>query len=80
MSNYDVTISRLMKETESGAVKTEIWAKIKDKQTDHTIDERIWWQDDEGIYHDGTPNLPADIRRSVDTAWIEKKRSWQKTD
>lgn len=76
MSDYDIKISKMLKEGEDGALKTEIWAEITDKETCTTMNRRIWWEDDEGIYHDGVPDLPVEIRSAVDNAWIEKSRKW----
>ena len=76
MSNYDIEISKLLKESENGTIKTEIWTKITDKRNYETITKRIWWQDDNGVYHDETPTLPCDVRQDVDNAWIEKSRKW----
>ena len=41
-----------------------------------TMNKLIWWEDNEGIFHDGTPGLPVDLREMVDNAWIEKSRKW----
>lgn len=76
MNSKMVEIERILKEGMEGKQKTEIWAKIIDPKTKKTKDILIWWEDDEGIFHDETPNLPADIRDIVDNAWIEKKRQW----
>jgi len=76
MSNYDVHIKRLLKESNTGNVKTEIWAEITNKDTHETIKKLIWWEDDEGIYHDETSDLPVELRGLVDNAWIEKSRKW----
>lgn len=74
MSVYDIKINKLLKEGESGNVKTEIWAEIINKDTLTTMNKLIWWQDDSGIIHDGTPNIPVNLRGLVDNAWIEKRR------
>jgi hypothetical protein len=76
MSNYHVNIKRLLKQSTSGGKKTEIWAEITDKKTCTTMNRRIWWRDDDGIFHDETPDLPAEVRSYVDNAWIEKSRKW----
>jgi len=76
MSEYDVNIKRLLKEGETGNIKTEIWAEITNKNTCETMNRRIWWKDDNGIFHDGTPKLPVEFRDAVDNAWIEKSRRW----
>lgn len=76
MSDYDIKINKLLKVDRDGTIKTEIWTKIKDKKTFKTISKRIWWEDDEGIYHDETPDLPIDLRKDIDNAWIEKSRKW----
>ncbi len=33
MSSYDIKISRLLKESTNGTMKTEIWTKITDRKT-----------------------------------------------
>lgn len=76
MDSRMVEVSRVIKEGIEGREKTEIWAKITDKNTKKTRDTLIWWEDDDGTFHDETPNLPADLRDKVDNAWIEKRRHW----
>jgi len=76
MAEYDIKVTRLFKKGESGDTKTEIWAQIRNRDTNESRNERIWWEDDEGVYHDGTKNLPAEIREKVDNAWLEKSRKW----
>ena len=76
MSDYDIRISRLLKEGKDGTIRTEIWTKIKDKKTCEIASKRIWWEDDDGIYHDGTSDLPIELRKDIDNAWIEKSRKW----
>lgn len=76
MSNYDIKISKLLKDCKDGTTKTEIWTKIKDKKTSKIISKRIWWEDEKGIYHDATPELPINLRKHIDNAWIEMKRKW----
>ena len=76
MSEYDVNIKRLLKEGKKGDIKTEIWAEITNKKTYVTMTKRIWWEDDDGIYHDGTSELPVELLDVVDNAWIEKSRKW----
>ena len=76
MSEYDINIKRLLKEGEKGNIKTEIWAEITNRSTCETINRRIWWEDDDGVFHDGAPNLPMELRGDVDNAWIEKSRKW----
>jgi len=75
MSDYNIEINKLVKETENGIIKTEIWAEITDKETNETMKNRIWWEDDDG-YHDGVPDLPIGVRDAVDNTWIEKSRKW----
>ena len=36
----------------------------------------IWWEDDEGIFHDGTKELSPKLKEAIDNAWLEKKRKW----
>jgi hypothetical protein len=76
MSEYDVNIKRLLKEGEKGDIKSEIWAEITNKNTCETMNRRIWWEDDNGVFHDGTPDLPIELQGDVDNAWIEKSRRW----
>ena len=73
MSAYKIKINKLLKESERGN-KTEIWAEITNKETQTTMNKMIWWQDENGVFHDGTPSLPSHLRELVDNAWIEKKR------
>ena len=76
MPNYDIDIRRLLMKDKDGVIKTEIRAKIIDRETGKIINKRIWWEDDDGFYHDGTPDLPIELRDAVDNAWIEKSRNW----
>jgi len=76
MSDYDIDVSKMLVEGERGELKTEIWANITDKNTCQTTKKKIWWEDDNGIHHDETPNLPTNLRDAIDNAWLEKKRKW----
>ena len=76
MDSRIVEISRVIKEGIEGKLKTEIWAKITDLNKKKTTDTLIWWEDDNGIFHDETPNLPVDVRDIIDNAWIEQRRHW----
>ncbi|HMA83337.1 MAG TPA: hypothetical protein VKP59_03820 [Candidatus Thermoplasmatota archaeon] len=76
MDSRMVEVSRVIREGIEGKEKTEIWAKITDQNTKKTTDTLIWWEDDDGTFHDETPNLPSDLRDKVDNAWIEKRRHW----
>ena len=76
MPDYGINIEKLFRESESGNCKTEIWAEITDRETCKAISRRIWWEDDEGAYHDETPDLPVELRGDVDNAWIEKSKKW----
>lgn len=76
MPSYHVNIKRLLKESTKGKAKTEIWAEITDKDTCKKMNKRIWWRDEDGIFHDETPTLPVELRGPVDNAWIEKSRKW----
>ena len=78
MTDYKIEIDRVIKEDATGSEKTEIWATITNRDTNETTDKLVWWEDDNGIFHDETPNLPIEIRDLVDNAWIEKKRQWNK--
>jgi len=76
MTDYDIKIKRLLKEGRKVNVKTEIWAEITSLDTGKTMKKLIWWKDDDGVFHDGTPGLPVDLRADVDNAWIEQSRKW----
>ena len=76
MSNYNVNIKRLLRESNKGEIKTEIWAEITNKETHEIMKKLIWWEDDDGVFHDETPDLPVELREIVDNAWIEKSRRW----
>lgn len=76
MDSRMVKIDRVIKEGVEGKQKTEIWAKITDCKNKETKSTLIWWEDDDGTFHDETPNLPAHLRDIVDNAWIEKRRHW----
>lgn len=76
MDSKMVEISRVIKEGIEGKQKTEIWAEITDKDNDEKKKTLIFWEDDDGTFHDETPNLPIYLREKVDNAWIEKSRQW----
>jgi hypothetical protein len=76
LNNYNVNIRRVNKRNLCRGSIAEIWADITNKENYTTMKKRIWWQDDNGIQHDGTPNLPIEVRNAVDNAWLEKKRHW----
>ena len=76
MDSCMVKIHRVFKEGITGRNKTEIWARFYDKNSNETKQSLIWWEDDEGIFHDETPNLPFHLRNLVDNAWIEQSRQW----
>ena len=76
MSVYDIKINRLLKEGDRGDIKTEIWAEITDQETNTIMNKLIWWQDEKGVFHDNTPNLPVHLRKLIDNAWIETSRKW----
>ncbi len=76
MNEYKVEIDRIIKKDVGGEDRTEIWAKIQNMETNQVMNKRIWWEDENGLFHDETPNLPVDLRDLVDNAWIEKRREW----
>jgi len=76
MPTYNVDICRKLRRDKEGNIKTEIWAEIEDAATGTITNKLIWWEDDEGIYHDETPELPTDLRKVVDKMWLEKRRAW----
>jgi len=76
MPDYSVKIRKKLRKNTKDKSKTEIWAEIKNMHTGITMNKLIWWKDNNGIYHDGTVDLPADLREIVDNAWIERCRKW----
>ena len=76
MTEYKVELDRILKKDVEGKAKTEIWAKILNLDTKEQTETLIFWQDEQGVFHDETPNIPADMRDAVDNAWIEKRRIW----
>ena len=76
MSNYDVNIQQQKKKLDNGKEQTEIWAEIIEKNSGKITNKLIWWEDENGIYHDETKNLPVELREIIDNAWLEKKRKW----
>ena len=76
MPSYKVDIKKLFKKSDRGNKREEIWAEIINLEKDTTMNRRIWWEDENGVLHDETPNLPIDVREAVDNAWLEKKRKW----
>lgn len=74
MDSRMIKIHRVIKEGGQGKQKTEIWAKIMDKEKNETEDALLWWEDDEGTFHDESPNLPVHLRDLVDNAWIEQRK------
>ncbi|RLF38941.1 MAG: hypothetical protein DRN12_07695 [Thermoplasmata archaeon] len=75
MTAYNVRIDKILKSGLTGD-KTEIWARITNLETSETMDKLIWWEDENGLFHDETSNLPAELRSIIDNAWIEKSRRW----
>lgn len=76
MPDYDINIHRLLKEGKDGTIKTEIWAETTQEDSGQKINKLIWWEDDDGVFHDGTMDLPVSLRELVDNAWIEQIRKW----
>ncbi len=76
MPDYKIEVTRMIKESDKGNLRTEIWAEIRNKETNMTMNKLIWWEDENGVFHDGTPGLPIELRGMVDNAWIEKSRKW----
>ena len=74
MTDYKIEINEILKKNCEDNKETGIWAKIKNIETCKTIKKRIWWMDREGIMHDGTTELPVNLRDLVDNAWIEYSR------
>lgn len=76
MTDYTVELNKVIKNGVEGKNKTEIWAKITNEETHEAMDRLVFWEDENGLFHDETPNLPVELRDLVDNAWIEKKRIW----
>ena len=74
MTDYKIEITEILKKDFEDNKETGIWAKITNLETCKTIKKRIWWKDGEGIIHDGTTELPVNLRDLVDNAWIEYSR------
>jgi hypothetical protein len=75
LTDYKIEITEILKENQEGK-KKEIWANIINIKTNVTSKKRIWWKDNKGIIHDGTPDLPVNIRDAVDNAWIASRKSF----
>ena len=71
MTNYEIEINEILKNETDTKMKNGIWAHIKNTKTGEIINKRIWWKDNEGIFHDGTIDLPIKIRDLIDKAWFE---------
>jgi hypothetical protein len=76
MNNYNVNIFRIFKSKDKKNGKSEIWAEITNSFNDDTIKKRLFWNDENGIIHDGSVDLPVHLRDLVDNAWIEKCKKW----
>lgn len=76
MFNYEVNINRMFIKGQNGITRTEIWASVTNKKNCETFKKRIWWKDEKGVHHDDTSDLPIEIRKVVDNAWLEKRRKW----
>ena len=76
MPDYTIDVYRLQRKGKDGELKTEIWAEIIDEYTGLRMNRILWWEDDEGIYHDATVDIPVELRDLVDNAWIEKRRTF----
>lgn len=73
MTDYKIEINEILKDNRDGYEKTEIWAKIINLTTNIATKKRIWWKDEGGIIHDGTPDLPVHLRDAIDNAWIASR-------
>ena len=76
MTDYKIEINEIQKVNQKGNKKKEIWAKIINLKTNISSKKRIWWKDDKGIIHDGTPDLPVHLRDLVDNAWISSRKNF----
>jgi hypothetical protein len=74
LNNYKIEINEIQNEDCKDNNKTGIWSKITNLETCKTIKKRIWWKDGDSIMHDGTTELPIDLRELVDNAWLEYSR------
>ena len=71
LTSYEIEINEILKSDLDKNKKNGLWAKIKNLKTGEIMNRRIWWKDQDGIYHDGTFNLPVKLRVLVDNAWLE---------
>jgi len=78
MTEFNVDISRITKKLPSGNILTEIWAEITDKTSLIKTKRRIWYEDENGVFHDESPKLPTEFRSEVDNAWISKSKIWNR--
>jgi hypothetical protein len=74
LTDYKIEINEILKKDCKDNRETEIWADITNLKTCKTMKKRIWWKNRDGIMHDGTIDLPVDLRDLVDNAWIEYSR------
>ena len=76
MTDYKIEINEILKKDYENNKETGIWAKITNLETCKTIEKLIWWKDRDSIIHDGTSELPINLRNLVDNAWIEYSRKF----
>jgi hypothetical protein len=76
MDGYEVNLTKTIKNGIDGKSKTEIWAHIKRIDSPEITNKLVYWEDEQGHFHDETPKLSIELRTLIDNAWIEKKRNW----
>jgi hypothetical protein len=74
LTDYKIEIKEILKKDCENNKESGIWVNITDLETRKTMKKRIWWKNRDGIMHDGTTDLPVNIRDLVDNAWIEYSR------
>jgi hypothetical protein len=75
LNNYKIKINEILDNNSDKNKKPGIWVKIKNLKTGEIINKHIWWRDKDGIMHDDSVNLPAQIRDLVDNTWLEYRRN-----
>ena len=76
MSDYEIEISRALKKETKDKTKIELWDKTTSRNIKKITNDHIWQKDDDGMFHDETPQLPIKVREDVDNVWTEKCGKW----
>ncbi len=72
-SDYEVEINRALKKETKDKTKIELCGKTTSRNIKKITNDCIWWKDDDGMFHDETPQLPIKIREDADNIRIEKR-------